>query len=276
MTDYMPEAAAEELKATLANKRDSEGINDRPNKKRKITGRSKKRPIVKHTAVNEKLCPEMVLEQPCSWGAKCKYNHDFATYLTNKPPDIGEHCYVFDTFGKCHFGLTCRFAKSHTTEDGKNIKNEELVKKWEGKETVRNILSKDLQRVLWKKQYDFTKANNCWKKIESMVHNRQSNQKSADPVKCEGEQNTTETGSASMIENTSENSDAEVQIKQEGPSSDVAAEEDKMKMVRDPVALGDDLIRLRPEERKKVIFTLCLTTYNCFRFVILDFVTGQL
>lgn len=40
--------------------------------------------------------------------------HDVKEFWTAKPEDIGEICYLYKTYGRCNFGLSCRFAKSHT------------------------------------------------------------------------------------------------------------------------------------------------------------------
>lgn len=54
----------------------------------------------------------------------CKFIHDVEHYLDKKPADIGPLCHVYSTRGFCARGLTCRFAKSHIDENGKNIKSE--------------------------------------------------------------------------------------------------------------------------------------------------------
>lgn len=54
----------------------------------------------------------------------CKFIHDVEQYLTKKPEDIGSMCHIYSTRGFCARGLTCRFAKSHIDENGKNIKSE--------------------------------------------------------------------------------------------------------------------------------------------------------
>lgn len=86
--------------------------------------------------------------------------------MADKLPDIGDSCHVFDTYGKCMYGITCRFGKSHISEDGKNIVNEELFAKTQLEKRVDNILEKDVQVKLWKKRYDFSEANNYSAKIK--------------------------------------------------------------------------------------------------------------
>lgn len=78
--------------------------------------------------------------------------------MANKPADIGESCYLYDTFGKCAYGLSCRFAKAHTTPDFQTMVKADLVKAYEGRTVVKNSLSKDLQNCLRKRAVDFKKS----------------------------------------------------------------------------------------------------------------------
>lgn len=78
--------------------------------------------------------------------------------MATKQADIAESCYLYDTFGKCEYGLTCRFAKAHTTPDFQTKVNEELVKANEGRNPVKNSLDKDLQYRLRKRLVPFKKS----------------------------------------------------------------------------------------------------------------------
>lgn len=82
-----------------------------------------------------------------------------------KPADVGEHCYLYDTFGKCHYGLSCRFARAHISADLKNLANEERAKAMVGRTPVRNSLDKDLQWRLRKKVVPFTASDAYMKTI---------------------------------------------------------------------------------------------------------------
>lgn len=94
----------------------------------------------------------------CPFGDKCKYIHDVAEYMATKPADIGENCYLYDTFGKCVYGLSCRFAKAHTTPDFKSKVNAAVVEAYEGRTPVKNSLGKDLQNCLRKRAVPFKKS----------------------------------------------------------------------------------------------------------------------
>ncbi|KAM6104809.1 LOW QUALITY PROTEIN: tRNA-dihydrouridine(47) synthase [NAD(P)(+)]-like [Pterocles gutturalis] len=76
-----------------------------------------------------------------------------------KPPDLGRSCVLFETFGKCIYGVTCRIAQAHLGDGCQYIVNTDLAKQWEGKSLVRNNLSKDLQHQLRKRKFSFKKAD---------------------------------------------------------------------------------------------------------------------
>lgn len=55
--------------------------------------------------------------------------HDLEAFLAAKGEDLGDKCVVFATKGYCARGVTCRFAKSHTDAEGRNIKAEHYDEK---------------------------------------------------------------------------------------------------------------------------------------------------
>jgi tRNA-dihydrouridine synthase 3 len=93
-------------------------------------------------------------EPECKW-TNCKYIHDLKSYVESKPEDIGAECYVFSSLGYCPRGVTCRFAGHHTDKDFKNVKNKEIYTE---KPQESNQLSKDIATKLRKKEYDFKLA----------------------------------------------------------------------------------------------------------------------
>lgn len=122
------------------------------------------------------LCHSFSLLQEnreCTFGDKCHFHHDIAEYLATKPADIGESCYLYDTFGKCAFGVTCRYAKAHTTPDLKTMENAELIKTYEGRSTVKNSLSKDLQNSLRKRSVPFKKSAEYLKTLSNNKDKRE-------------------------------------------------------------------------------------------------------
>ncbi|KAM3852413.1 tRNA-dihydrouridine(47) synthase [NAD(P)(+)]-like isoform 3-T3 [Vipera latastei] len=110
--------------------------------------------------LSEALLPSNQTErvEKCFHGAKCRFLHDLKEYMAAKPPDLGGRCLLFETFGRCTYGATCRFAGAHLGEDYKNRVNAEVLKQWEGRLAVRNSLSKELQQQLRKKKMPFARS----------------------------------------------------------------------------------------------------------------------
>lgn len=104
---------------------DGDHDNGKGKKKMKVKGRNKQRPVT-HIKAKDKLCPTIFQEKECSFGEKCKFSHDIKEFMESKPKDIGSHCFMFETYGKCPFGLACRYGSKHISEDFKNIVNQEL------------------------------------------------------------------------------------------------------------------------------------------------------
>lgn len=85
--------------------------------------------------------------------------------MDSKPSDIGETCHIYETFGKCAYGLSCRFAKAHTTPDFKSMEKADLVKVYEGRTMVKNNMSKELQGRLRKRSVSFEKSEKYLKTL---------------------------------------------------------------------------------------------------------------
>lgn len=108
---------------------------------------------------SQQLCTSIVKGEVCGYGEKCRYLHDVGKYITDyKPPDIAETCVNFEKFGKCIYGVTCRYGKKHISENYENIANAELYEETAPLMT-KNVLSKELTLSLRKKQYKFPKAD---------------------------------------------------------------------------------------------------------------------
>ncbi|XP_069734047.1 tRNA-dihydrouridine(47) synthase [NAD(P)(+)]-like isoform X2 [Phaenicophaeus curvirostris] len=133
-----------------------------PVERKRARGQNKSRPCMKPKHYEEsRLCPSMTqgCAEKCCFGSRCRFLHDIGEYMATKPADLGRSCVLFETFGKCVYGVTCRFAQAHLGDGYQNIVNAELAKQWEGKSLVRNNLSKDLQHRLRKRKFSFQKAD---------------------------------------------------------------------------------------------------------------------
>ena len=89
----------------------------------------------------------------CPRAESCKYSHDIAEFLRQRPEDLGPRCYQFDTFGKCDSGVACRFGSNHIDKlTGQNVARS--VEEGGVIERVHiNTLSKETQSALRKNKY---------------------------------------------------------------------------------------------------------------------------
>ncbi|KAK7124159.1 hypothetical protein R3I94_018503 [Phoxinus phoxinus] len=179
---------------------DSGGAPEEPDKKEKkrMRGQNKSRPRMKPQSYEgRRLCPSIIQERDtkCFFGDKCRFLHDVSEYMRSKAEDLGEQCYLFNTFGKCQYGVSCRFAKAHTSAEMKNLVNADLYKPCGDREPVRNHLDKDLQRRLRKKQVSFAGAEAFLKTISrgkkpedlrDAGHPQETQESAAPPVKTVG------------------------------------------------------------------------------------------
>lgn len=71
------------------------------------------------------------------------------------------------------YGLSCRFAKAHTTPDFTTMEKADLVKALEGRNFVKNSLSKDLQNRLRKRSVPFKKSAEYLKTLSNNKDNKE-------------------------------------------------------------------------------------------------------
>ncbi|XP_014676056.1 PREDICTED: tRNA-dihydrouridine(47) synthase [NAD(P)(+)]-like [Priapulus caudatus] len=165
--DHVPQLNLEytspEIKKAMERLADASG--DEPASKRvKIKGQNKNRPREKRAPMSERLCPHLLRETECPYGDNCRFIHDVERFLKSKPPDLGDHCFSFETYGKCPYGVACRYGSRHIAADNSNVVNESLWQKTlasRGGATALtgNPLGKDLQTALRRKAYDFSRAD---------------------------------------------------------------------------------------------------------------------
>ncbi|KAM8967237.1 tRNA-dihydrouridine(47) synthase [NAD(P)(+)]-like isoform 2-T2 [Pelodytes ibericus] len=154
--------------AVSGNEEQSQQSTQTAQEKKRARGQNKSRPHMKPSHLGEvRLCTAVIQgkEDKCTFGEKCRFSHDVGRYMAGKPEDIGPTCYLFETFGKCIYGATCRFGKSHLDDSFKNLINGDLVKRCEGNILVKNNLNKELQLQLRKKKFSFDKSAQYLKKM---------------------------------------------------------------------------------------------------------------
>ncbi|CAL1528471.1 unnamed protein product [Lymnaea stagnalis] len=183
LLDYKPTLHAEFLSTEVAQKlqnlqkdlsekaqkrsfdEDDEEKEEPLNKKAKLKGRNKHRPRTERLQAKDRICPSIKANKDCRYGDKCKFNHDKEDFAKKKPTELEGSCYLFDNFGCCPYGISCRFAKNHLSEDLNNIVNEELFEKMKGFKTL-NELGGDVRKKLWKRNYNFAKADRVVKEVQ--------------------------------------------------------------------------------------------------------------
>lgn len=127
--------------------------------KKKLRGQNKQRPRETRQPRSEKLCLKFLNDGGCPYGDKCSFSHDLEAFAQKRPKDIGNKCYLFETYGHCQFGFLCRFGSSHLSADHTNIVNKDLWDQSQKSKSTSNSLSKDLQLKLRKREFNFKKSN---------------------------------------------------------------------------------------------------------------------
>ncbi|XP_072304038.1 tRNA-dihydrouridine(47) synthase [NAD(P)(+)]-like [Eucyclogobius newberryi] len=207
---------------------------EKPDKKQ-WRGQNKSRPHTKPTAYDEKrLCMSVLKDdKQCHFGEKCNFYHDIGEYMKTKPADIGDKCYLYDTFGKCPYTVSCRYAMAHTTPDFKTMEKMDLVKEFEGRNVVKNSLSKDLQISLRKRSVKFPKSDEF---LQALAKQKEKREQQENGAKNASADKVEEVQQASTEPETQVNTEKKTEVKTVGPLTDA------------------DIIKLRPCEKKQVDF----------------------
>ena len=122
---------------------------------------------------DSKVCPFLSKCVECEYGDKCKYSHDIKNwYFNEKPKDIDTCCYVYETYGYCPFGVSCRYSSKHV--EFKNERFENLKKESLNPKTIKiyNVLTGDLKIKLWKKKYDFNRSKLVYETVNKYVNSK--------------------------------------------------------------------------------------------------------
>ena len=139
-----------------------------PPPKKKSRGQNKYRPPVK-IPYSSQLCPSFHIgsHKECSFGDKCRYLHDIPKFLREKPPDISNECYLFNTFGYCPSGLACRYGNSHIkVDEGVSMINEMIYQPDKGPNKVLNTIPRTLQEELRKRKVPFPRTSAFLKQLK--------------------------------------------------------------------------------------------------------------
>lgn len=190
--------------------------------------------------------PPQSAQHPLCLHGSCNMSHDVASFLDNKPKDIRDECHNFRTFGFCEYGVICRFGSEHI-RNGCNIRDEQLWKKGKVLSMVSNILPRETQYLLRKKKYVFHKAKAAGRRAQK------------DKIK---KQDSVTVPSAAVVDasQTSEANGSDAAVAESGCTHSVEQEKTESEEGTCAVekkigpAPDGDLTKLRPEEKKKVVW----------------------
>ncbi|KAL3613978.1 hypothetical protein CASFOL_042052 [Castilleja foliolosa] len=105
------------------------------------------------------ICPGVAKSgkvSSCPYNENCRYSHDLEAFKAQKPADLDGICPFTGSEGPCPYGLACRFAGTH------KIDNSEAANVANGEDNIKsemNVLKKEVQRLLWKNNMKFPKAD---------------------------------------------------------------------------------------------------------------------
>ena len=72
------------------------------------------------------LCIGIATKGVCEYGDACRFSHDVAAYVATKPPDLclpSSVCPFFSQWGRCPYGVLCRFGSEHIDSNGTVVRN---------------------------------------------------------------------------------------------------------------------------------------------------------
>ncbi|KAL0726260.1 hypothetical protein Bca4012_022353 [Brassica carinata] len=133
----------------------------------KKSKRQLKRERREKCAIN--LCPQVSRTEDvdsCQYKDKCRFNHDIEAFKAQKPDDIEGQCPFVASGIKCQYGLSCRFLGTHKDISGNSVveHNSEI-----------NFFNKETQRLLWKNNMSFVKADAKLKSLGLLGNAKKSN-----------------------------------------------------------------------------------------------------
>jgi len=234
------------------NESESASTEPPPPKKQKTKGQNKARPrTVPKVASEFRICPTVHRGTVCQYGDKCKFMHDVREYMEKKPKDIGEECINFQLTGKCKYGVECRYAKSHLTENYENIVVEEKYKEYleNYSEKDQNVLKRDLMNILRKKKFKYEKTSQYLKKM-ALVDSR--------PSRGEDGQQNTKNEMPGVPENVLNNNENTTESKSQNHNPAKVTSQPEEATPSPATTIGcvtdEDVIKLRQCEKKKVDF----------------------
>ena len=160
-------------------------------KKKRKGGQNKNRRQPFRQLLSNRLCPSVIRNEECGITSQvCKKIHDKKQFLEIKGCDLGEECVIFNKFGKCSYGIACRYGSKHLDSELNSVVDEA---KWEKMKIyeVKKTLSKDLHSYLRGKKVwfgaSYTHLENVGIQISNELLQHRTKNKRAKVENPEGE-----------------------------------------------------------------------------------------
>lgn len=161
----IPEDRRQDQAAPPVDDRDS-NARQSGKKRHKNKGANKKRPRDERQDDSQKICMAVLKGNPCPWGAdKCRFSHDVKEFMATRPTDILQvegGCPLFNRYGFCVYGISCRLGSCHITKEGENVRKpvdagvvEEDKEVREKEPGLHLLIPKEVQSQLRKKTFPF-------------------------------------------------------------------------------------------------------------------------
>ena len=197
-----PKEKKEEIKEVVAGATEGENLeakeeeeakleNPPPAKKAKMSRHAERKNKVQRPIGAEfaTICRAIAAGEPCRLlekNGECRFSHDVESFIASQPPPLEGPCPSFRHFGRCRYGLVCRYRGDHCiTDEGGKLKNivnqekwlasieaaksylpakldysnfDELMQHFNWLPMESNHITKDLMKNLQKRQFTFVKA----------------------------------------------------------------------------------------------------------------------
>ncbi|KAF5842759.1 hypothetical protein DUNSADRAFT_5131 [Dunaliella salina] len=179
-----------------------------------VKPKQSKRQQRKEAKSHKPICHNFLVGR-CSSGDGCQYVHDLEGFVKAKGADLPGRC-PFSSMESCPYGIGCRYLGSHSSQDPLQQQAKAIARansinvQGEGgtAATVQgqehggslelpvascvqpplNALDKNVQHLLWKNRYDFTKADDVLRSMNLKITYRAAKATKADKGSGKGQQ----------------------------------------------------------------------------------------
>uniref|UniRef100_A0A7S3VPV2 tRNA-dihydrouridine(47) synthase [NAD(P)(+)] n=1 Tax=Dunaliella tertiolecta TaxID=3047 RepID=A0A7S3VPV2_DUNTE len=179
-----------------------------------VKPKQSKRQQKKEAKSHKPMCHNFLVGR-CNLGDSCRFGHDLEGFVKAKGPDLVGQC-PFSSMESCPYGIGCRFLGSHASQDPLQEHAKALARanaagvQGEGSaattvqgqehagglelpvascvQSPLNALDKNVQHLLWKNRYDFTKADDVLRSMGLKITFRAAKAMKTDKGPSKGQQ----------------------------------------------------------------------------------------